>query len=77
MKKDDPLTDDLRPEYRLEDFGKMEKGESADRMLESSNVIVLAPDVAEVFPNGDAVKNYALCDSLSKVARSSVRPSSP
>ena len=75
MKKDDPLTDDLRPEYRLEDFGKMEKGKYADRMKESSNVIVLAPDVAEVFPNGDAV-NRAL-RQLIEVARSNVQPSSP
>ena len=65
----------LRPEYRLEDFGKMETGKYADRMKESSNVIVLAPDVAEVFPNGDAV-NRAL-RQLIEVARSNVQPSSP
>ena len=73
--KADPLSDDLRPEYRREDFGEMETGKYADRMKESSNVIVLAPDVAEVFPNGDAV-NRAL-RQLIEVARSNVQPSSP
>ena len=53
----------------------METGKYADRMKESSNVIVLAPDVAEVFPNADAV-NRAL-RQLIEVARSSVQPSSP
>ena len=73
MKKTNPLSDELRAEYRREDFGEMKRGKYADLMKESSNVVVLAPDVAEVFPNADAV-NQAL-RQLIEVARSSVQPS--
>ncbi len=52
-------TDDLRAEYRREDFGEMVRGKYAAQMSEASNVIVLDPDVADAFPNGQAV-NAAL-----------------
>ena len=65
--------DELRPEYRREDFGTMERGKYAERTKASSNIVVLAPDVAEAFPNADAV-NQAL-RKLIEVARSSVNPS--
>ncbi len=74
MKKANPVSDDLRPEYRREDFGEMERGKYAARPKESSNVIVLAPDVAEAFPNAEAV-NQAL-RKLIELARSSVQLSS-
>ena len=57
MKKVD--TDELRPEYRREDFGEMVRGKYAADVRATSNVIVLDPDVAEAFPNGQAV-NAAL-----------------
>ena len=68
MKKVDTASDELRPEYRPEDFGPMVRGKYAARMRESSNVVVLDPDVAEAFPNGQAV-NRALRDLLELAKR--------
>jgi hypothetical protein len=48
---------EMRPEYRREDFGVMVRGKYAAQMRESSNVVVLDPDVAEVFPNAKAVND--------------------
>ncbi len=59
MKKANNGSDELRAEYRREDFGHMERGKYAARVRESSNVVVLDPDVAEAFPNAQAV-NAAL-----------------
>ncbi len=60
MKKDDPnAADDLRPEYRRSDFGKLVRGKYAARLSEETNVVVLEPDVAKAFPNEKAV-NEAL-----------------
>ena len=59
MKKVDVVADELRPEYRREDFGAMVRGKYAARMKESSNVVVLDSDIAEAFPNAQAV-NQAL-----------------
>jgi hypothetical protein len=75
MKKADRLNDDLRPEYRREDFGPMVRGKYAARLKESSNIVVLDPEIAEAFPNAKAV-NDAL-RGLLELARSSVRRSSP
>jgi hypothetical protein len=55
MKKDESHPDELRPEYRREDFGNMVRGKYAQQMREATNVIVLDPDVAEAFPNSEAV----------------------
>ena len=70
MKKVDTEPDDLRPEYRREDFGTMTRGKYAAKMKDSSNVVVLDPDVVEAFPNAQAV-NQAL-RGLLELARSSV-----
>jgi hypothetical protein len=70
MKKDDMESDELRPEYSREDFGVMVRGKYAAQMREASNVVILDPDVAEAFPNAQAV-NQAL-RSLLELARSSV-----
>jgi len=48
--------DTMRPEY---DFSKAERGITARRYAEGTNVVLLDPDVAEIFPNGRAV-NEAL-----------------
>src|SRR5205807_10294264 len=48
-------TNDLRPEY---DFASMRggiRGKYAQRVRESSNIVVLEPDIAEAFPTEDAV----------------------
>ena len=75
MKKADTAPDDLRSEYHREDFGAMERGKYAASVRESSNVVVLDPDVAQAFPNAEAV-NQAL-RKLIEVARSSVDLSAP
>ena len=63
--------DELRPEYRRSDFGKLIRGKYAARVATETNVVVLEPDVAKAFRNSVAV-NKAL-RSLLKVARSSRR----
>jgi hypothetical protein len=51
--------DELRPEYAKSDFGELVRGKYADRIKEESNGLLLEPDVAQVFPNDEAV-NKAL-----------------
>ena len=52
-------TDELRREYKRTDFGPLVRGKYARRLGESSNVVVLEPEVARAFPNDRAV-NKAL-----------------
>ena len=47
-------TDELRPEY---DFSKGVRGKHANRYWEGTNLVALAPDVAKVFKNSDAVNS--------------------
>jgi hypothetical protein len=61
----------LRPEYRRSEFGDIVRGKYARRLAESTNIVVLDPQVAKAFPNDDAV-NRAL-RGLLELARSSVR----
>jgi hypothetical protein len=71
MKKDKKTeTDELRDEYKSSDFpGGLTRGKYAKRLSESSNIIVLKPEVAAAFPNEEAV-NAALL-SLIKLAKES------
>jgi hypothetical protein len=62
------IDDDMRPEY---DFSKGERGKYAARYLAGTNVIVLDPDVAELFPTSDSV-NSAL-RALANIIRSAPR----
>lgn len=64
--------DELRPEYKRSDFGKMVRGKYAARITVATNVVVLDPEVAEAFPNDEAV-NDAL-RSLLNLARAATRP---
>lgn len=52
-------SDELRPEYRRSDFGKLVRGKYAVRLASETNVVVLDPELAEAFPNAKAV-NEAL-----------------
>ena len=38
------LSDELRPEYKRSDFGKMVRGKYADALNTESNVVVLDPE---------------------------------
>ena len=51
------INDWARPEYKQSDFGDLVRGKYAKRIRESTNVIVLDPQVAKVFPNDEAVNN--------------------
>ena len=59
---------DLLEEY---DFSKGPRGKYAKRYAEGSNIVVLAPDVAEVFPDSASV-NEAL-RALVQLARKSAK----
>ena len=74
MKKDkEPDKDELRVEYKRSDFpGGFIRGKYAKRMHESSNIIVLRPEVTKAFPNEEAVNNALL--SLIDIARKTTRP---
>jgi hypothetical protein len=53
--------DELRTEYKLEDFPNgFIRGKYANRIKESSNIVVLKPEVADVFPNEEAVNSALL-----------------
>ncbi len=72
MKKaEQDAADELRPEYKRSDFGEIVRGKYASKIKEESNVVLLKPDVAQVFPNDEAV-NKAL-RYLLELAQSSVR----
>jgi hypothetical protein len=55
------------PEYRRSDFGTLVRGKYVARLQASSNVVILDPEVAELFPNAAAV-NAAL-RSLAEIAK--------
>ena len=67
MKKGRSTSGELRAEYKRSDFTKLERGKYYARVKASSNVVVLDPEVAAIFPNSAAV-NKAL-HSLVEVAR--------
>lgn len=68
----DKTTDpeEMRPEY---DFSGGVRGKYAKRYAEGSNVVVLDPDLADVFPNGESV-NRAL-RALAEIIRAERRAS--
>jgi len=74
MKKDkESDKDELRPEYKRADFpGGLVRGKYAKRLKESSNIVVLRPEVAQAFPNEDAVNEALL--SLIDIAQKTIRP---
>ena len=59
--------DELRPEYKRSDFGVLVRGKYTQQLKANSNVVVLDPEVAELFPNAATV-NAAL-RSLAEIAQ--------
>ena len=55
--------EDLRPEYNMDELKGGVRGKYRQRYEESSNVVVIEPDLAKVFPNTKAV-NDALRELL-------------
>jgi hypothetical protein len=62
-------SDELRPEYHRKDLGPGVRGKYFESYRKGTNLVLLSPDVAKVFPTEDAV-NDAL-RSLMKIARQS------
>jgi hypothetical protein len=60
-------TGELRAEYKRSDFKELVRGKYVERLQASSNVVVLDPEVAALFPNAAAV-NAALL-SLAEIAK--------
>ena len=71
-KSKDDKTDDLRPEYDLRELLKDGvQGKYADRFQEGTNLVLLDSDVAEAFPNDEAVnKALRLVIKLTKLPKS-------
>jgi hypothetical protein len=60
MKKEIGVDDELRPEYDLPQLLKGGvRGKYAERYEEGTNIVLLAPDVADAFPDEESV-NEAL-----------------
>ena len=59
--------DELRDEYKASDFPSLARGKYVDRLRANSNVVVIDPDLTDLFPNADAV-NAAL-RSLWEIAK--------
>jgi len=68
MKKAKVPSDELRAEYKRSDFKRLERGRYYERVKARSNLVLLDPEVAAVFPNSAAV-NKAL-HSLTEIAES-------
>jgi hypothetical protein len=62
-------SDTMRPEY---DFSKAVRGATAARYAQGTNLVLLDPDVAELFPNARAV-NEAL-RTLTRLVRAKRPP---
>ncbi len=62
--------EEMRKEYRREDLGKGIRGKYFDEYKKGTNLVLLSPDVAAVFPD-DASVNEAL-RSLMKVAQQTI-----
>jgi hypothetical protein len=71
MKKEtnSEMGDDLRPEYDFSQLKNRVRGKYAEKYKGGTNLVLLAPDVAEAFPDSDSV-NEAL-RLLIKVAKTS------
>lgn len=63
--KNDELDDELRPEYDLTKLKGTIRGKYVERYNQGTNVILLEPDVAEVFHNSEEV-NEALRTLISE-----------
>jgi hypothetical protein len=67
--------DEVLPEYEFtaDDFRRGDRGKYAERYARGTNLVLLDSDVAELFPNSEAV-NQAL-RALGEIIRSSARRS--
>jgi hypothetical protein len=68
-------SDELRPEYKRSDFGELVRGKYAKRIAETTNVVILEPEIAQAFPNDKAVNDTLR--SLLDLAKSSFHARRP
>jgi hypothetical protein len=75
-KSKDEKSDDLRPEYDLRELLKNGvQGKYADRFQEGTNLVLLDSDVAETFPNDEAVNEaLRLVIKLTKLTKGAYSP---
>ncbi len=69
MKEDKTQEDEMLPEY---DFSGGEHGKYAKQYASGTNLVLLSPDVAEAFPNAEAVNNALR--ALVNIARQNIAP---
>jgi hypothetical protein len=55
MKKD--KSDELRPEYKRENFGPGIRGKNLKSYRKGTNLVLISPDVAKAFPTEEAVND--------------------
>jgi len=67
-------TDELRPEYKREDLGKGIRGKYFEEYRQGTNLVLLSPDVANVFSSEEAV-NEALRNLIKLAVKSTGRTS--
>ena len=65
-------TDELRPEYKREDLGVGVRGKYLEEYRKGTNLVLLSPDVARVFPTDEAV-NQALRSLIDLAEKSTGR----
>jgi hypothetical protein len=69
MKKAKRKDDDMRSEYKREDLGVGVRGKYYQSYIESHNLVLLKPEVAEAFPSEESVNDALL--SLIRIAKAS------
>jgi hypothetical protein len=57
MKKAKTKDDEMRAEYRREDLGPLVRGKYAVQYAKATNVVVIDPKLAKVFPNTESVND--------------------
>ena len=67
-------TDEIRPEYKREDLGVGVRGKYFENYNKGTNLVLLSPDVAKVFPTEEAV-NEALRSLINLAEKSTGRKS--
>jgi hypothetical protein len=67
-------SDELRPEYKREDLGMGVRGKYLEEYSKGTNLVLLSPDVAEVFSTEEAV-NEALRSLIRLAEKSTGRTS--
>jgi hypothetical protein len=67
---------DMLDDYSFLDWSKAERGKYAKRYAEGTNIVTIAPDLTEMFPNSESV-NQALRALAEIIRASSARAKSP